>query len=131
MSELGRRFDYVIVDAPPLLPVTDGAILARMTDGALLVVRAGTTRTDQLRQAATALASVEARVLGAVLNMMPKGGAGGYGYGYGYGYGSYEADKRKTRLSDDDARRATQAESNKSSARSGEATPSSGVLPRL
>lgn len=79
-------YDVVIVDAPPLLPVTDGALLSAQGDGALLVVRCNKTTKDQLAEARDRLASVDARVLGCLLNMAPERGTGGYGYGYGYGY---------------------------------------------
>ncbi len=102
LSELRSRFVVVIIDAPPLLPVTDAAILATMTDGAVLVVRAGHTRREQLRQAAGALDAVGGKILGSVLNMVPARGPDA-GYGYGYGYGSYESDSTKTRLSTQDA----------------------------
>lgn len=104
LKQLERDFDIVIVDAPPLLPVTDGALLSTMTDGAVLSVRAGVTRKEQLRRAAEALEAVDAKILGIVLNMVPKGSVdAAYGYGYGYGYGGYEADKNKPQMSDEDA----------------------------
>lgn len=104
LQQLTTDFDMVIIDAPPLLPVTDAAILATMTDGAVLNVHAAATRKDQLRTAAEALQAVDANVLGAVLTMVPRRGAGsGYGYGYGYGYGGYGADLDKPQLSAEDA----------------------------
>ena len=88
-----KRFDITIVDAPPLLPVTDAALLASQADGALLVVRHGKTTRDQVRASRDRLNAVEARALGVVLNMVPmKGKQYGYGYGYGYGYAP-EADR--------------------------------------
>lgn len=94
LDELRSTHDYVIIDAPPLLPVTDGAVLAVLADGVVLVTRYGRTRREQLRAAATMVRVIDVRVLGTVLNMIPtKGGGGDYGYGYGYGYGySYEPD---------------------------------------
>ncbi|RJS45416.1 polysaccharide biosynthesis tyrosine autokinase [Nocardioides cavernaquae] len=80
-------YDVIVIDAPPLLPVTDAALLASMTDGALLVVRHSRTTRDQLRGAHDRLESVGADTLGVVFNMVPKKGGGAYGYGYGYGYG--------------------------------------------
>jgi capsular exopolysaccharide synthesis family protein len=80
-----QRYDMVIIDAPPLLPVTDGALIATASDGALLVVRHGRTTIDQLAQARDRLVQVDARVVGTVLNMVPgRGRNSGYGYGYGY-----------------------------------------------
>ncbi|GHJ58680.1 chromosome partitioning protein [Nocardioides sp. OK12] len=82
-----ERFDTVIIDAPPLLPVTDAALLGVHADGAIVVVAHGKTTKDQLAQAADRLAQVDASLVGVVLNMAPaKRRAGGYGYGYGYGY---------------------------------------------
>ena len=87
LGELRRHFDVIIIDAPPLLPVTDAALLTSQSDGALLVVRHGKTTRDQLRHAVERIEAVGGRTLGVVLNMIPtRGGGDGYGYGYGYGY---------------------------------------------
>lgn len=95
IAELDRSFDVVLFDAPPLLPVTDAAILARNVGGAIVVAAAGRTHRGQLKGAMAALANVDAPVSGIVLTMLPtKGrdayGYGRYGYGYGYGYASDE-----------------------------------------
>jgi capsular exopolysaccharide synthesis family protein len=90
LQELRERFDIVVVDAAPLLPVADGAIVASVTDGAILIARHGKTTRDQAAAAAEALQRVGARTLGVVLNFAPNR-RGGYGYGYGYGY--YQADE--------------------------------------
>lgn len=98
LGELDRRADVVLIDAPPLLPVTDAALLARMSDGAVLVVRHGETTVDQLRQAVGSLAKVDARLLGTVLTMAPAKGPDAYTYGYGYGYGyAVEGGRRRAR----------------------------------
>jgi capsular exopolysaccharide synthesis family protein len=68
------RYDVVIIDAPPLLPVTDAALLAAQSDGALVVVRHGRTTKEQLREAVDRLRAVGGRPLGAVLNMVPARG---------------------------------------------------------
>lgn len=87
LKQIRDRYDMVIIDAPPLLPVTDAALLASQADGALLVARYGKTTKDQLAQAVERLNQVDARPIGVVLNMVPnKRRAYGYGYGYGYGY---------------------------------------------
>ncbi len=87
LRQLQQRFDVVLIDAPPLLPVTDAAVLTRICDGAVLVVRFGKTKREQVEQAVEALRNVDARLLGSVLNMSPSRGpeAGGY-YTYGGGY---------------------------------------------
>jgi capsular exopolysaccharide synthesis family protein len=86
LGDLERRADVVLVDAPPLLPVTDAAILARMADGAVLVVRHGSTTADQVDTAVGNLTKVDARLLGTVLNMAPAKGPDAQTYGYGYDY---------------------------------------------
>lgn len=80
----------VIVDAPPLLPVTDAAILAAKYDGCVLVVTAGQTTRDELAKALGNLAKVNGPVLGAVLNRVPTTGpeASYYGF-YGKSYYAY------------------------------------------
>src|SRR5919199_692578 len=85
LKVLAARYDYVIVDTPPLLPVTDAAVLATLTDGALLITRHNKTNRDDIERAAHSLEAVNARLLGTVLNAIPQR-ARGYGYGYGYGY---------------------------------------------
>ncbi len=91
LEELRESHDYVVIDAPPLLPVTDAAVLAVLADGVVLITRWGQTKREQLRAAAAMVRVIDVRVLGTVLNMIPARGGGGYGYGYGYGY-SYEPD---------------------------------------
>lgn len=87
IDELRADHDFVLIDAPPLLPVTDAAIIASKVDGAILVVRHGETTHDQLRGAAERLAAVDGRLIAAIVNMTPTNkSSAGYGYGYGYGY---------------------------------------------
>lgn len=69
----------VIFDSPPLVPVTDAAVLARATQGALVVTRVGSTHTDQLDTAIESLRNVDARILGVVANRV-KNAKGRYGY---------------------------------------------------
>ncbi len=76
----------VLIDAPPLLPVTDAAVLTTNCDGALIVVSSGRTLDTQLGTALDHLATVEARPLGVVLNRIsPRDSASGY-YDQYYGY---------------------------------------------
>ncbi|RGA00541.1 polysaccharide biosynthesis tyrosine autokinase [Microbispora triticiradicis] len=90
LAQLTEEYDMVIIDAPPLLPVTDAAALGAICDGALLVVRHGKTRREQVLRAAELLSSINARLVGTVLNFVPAKHGSYYGYGYGYGYG-YDA----------------------------------------
>jgi len=94
ISELREANDYVVIDSSPLLPVTDGAVLGALSDGVVLVARHGVAKKEQLRQSVQMLGSVDAHLLGVVLNMVPAKSGMAYGYGYGYGYGyDYVADK--------------------------------------
>lgn len=88
LDKLRGESDYVLIDAPPLLPVADSSGLAVYTDGVLLSVRYGSTRKDQLKQAATVLRRVGARPLGVILNIVPPKADMATAYGYGYGYES-------------------------------------------
>jgi receptor protein-tyrosine kinase len=106
MSELldaaRARYDVVIIDGPPLLPVTDAALLATRADGTLIVVRHGKTTKEQISQLADRLAQVDASAVGVVLNMVStRSSQTGYGYGYGYapvgGESSKDARKRRRR----------------------------------
>jgi capsular exopolysaccharide synthesis family protein len=107
LGKLATMFDSVIIDAPPLLPVADAAILASDADGAILVVRHGRTTKDQLRQATARLHAVGGRVFGVVTNMTPRRRTRTYGYGDGaYGYGSAPAPTLRLRRTDRNQTRA-------------------------
>ena len=87
IESLKKSFDIIIIDTPPLLPVTDAAVAAVFADGAIVIVRHGKTTRHQLTQALRALDAVEAKILGTVLNMAPvkgvdayRSGASGYYY---------------------------------------------------
>jgi non-specific protein-tyrosine kinase len=89
IKRLEARFDLILIDAPPLLPVTDAAVLSAVTSGALLIARHGSTKREQLARSAEALIDgVGARILGTVINMTPKRGPDAYYYGYAYSYSS-------------------------------------------
>ena len=82
IAELVTRYDVVLVDTAPLLPVTDGAVLARLVGGAVAVAGVGTVHKPQFTAALEALEAVSARVLGVVVNRVPAKGTGSYAYGY-------------------------------------------------
>lgn len=75
----------VLIDSPPLLPVTDALVLARQVDATLVVSAAGSTRRKELSRAIEMLRQVDAEIGGLVLNGVTSQSAYGYGYGYGYG----------------------------------------------
>ena len=91
LALLESQFDYLIVDAPPILAVTDAALIAKDVGGALMVVASGTSRKEGLREALGMMNSADARVLGIVLTMVPSKGPYGYSY-YRYDYSSQTAD---------------------------------------
>ncbi len=80
----------VVLDAPPLLPVTDAAVLTANADGALLVISAGTTIDSELATALDHLSDVNGRALGVILNKVPRKGANSGSYA-GYYAGDYQA----------------------------------------
>lgn len=68
VEEMYREFDIVLFDSPPLLAVTDAQILANRCDGTILVVRSTKSDKDEMKKAKELLDSVNANLLGAVLN---------------------------------------------------------------
>ena len=92
-AALRENFDLVLVDSPPVLPVTDAMVLSTYADGTLVVVAAGQTRQAALHRTAERFAQAKAPLVGIVLNQVTKENGYGYGYGYGYeyrsSYGSY------------------------------------------
>ncbi len=86
IRKLEERYEYVLFDAAPLLPVTDAAVLSTYASGTIIVVAAGRTRKAQLRGTLMALLNVETKPVGFVITMLPTKGPDAYSYGYGYGY---------------------------------------------
>jgi capsular exopolysaccharide synthesis family protein len=84
---LENTFDAVIIDAPPLLPVTDAAVLAQQVGGVVLVVGSQKVRSNDLEKSLAALEMVDADLLGIVLNRLPGKGPDAYAYSY-YSYDS-------------------------------------------
>lgn len=85
IQALGNSFDYVLIDAPPLLLVTDAAVVSRLTSGALLVAASGSTRKPQFAAAIEKLNTIGSRIFGVVVSKMPPKGPDSYGYGaYSY-----------------------------------------------
>ncbi len=91
LQELSCRFDYVIIDSPPVLPVTDSVILSRFVDGVVLVVKGGDTPAQVALDAKTRLRDVGAKLLGAVLNNVDLSG-NDYHYYNKYYYSYYAKD---------------------------------------
>jgi non-specific protein-tyrosine kinase len=80
LAELAAEADYVIIDSPPVLAVTDAALWASKTDGVVLLLHAGSTKRDHAQRAKSVLEKVQARLIGAVLlNAERDGLVEGYG----------------------------------------------------
>lgn len=91
LESLSNTYDMVLIDTPPLLPVTDAAVLSRITGGALVVVGANSVTRQQLGESMRALETVGARVLGLVVNRLTHKKGQGYAY---YDYAPLDADKK-------------------------------------
>ena len=109
-AELRRHFDFIVLDSPPAISVADSMILAAHADGVMLVVHGGVTTRETLKHTTKLMNSVNARILGIVLNNVDVRSVdykyyysnyyGDYyrhmldGQGYGYGYGSEDREAR-------------------------------------
>jgi len=93
ISELAKDA-MVIIDAPPLLPVTDAAVLTRSADGAIIVVTHGGTLDSELQASLNHISTVHGRTLGIVFNRMRRSASGGY-YGGDYYRYEYKAEGRR------------------------------------
>ncbi|WP_104162773.1 polysaccharide biosynthesis tyrosine autokinase [Cryobacterium sp. N22] len=87
LAALTEEFDIVLIDAPPLLLVTDAAVLSKLCGGAIMVVASGRTKRNELSAAVKALERAGSRLVGMVITMLPTKGPDSYGYGQ-YSYGS-------------------------------------------
>jgi capsular exopolysaccharide synthesis family protein len=94
LAQMGRDYDRVVIDSPPVSAVSDATIISTQVDGTILVVKASRTTRQQLRHSFRVLADVNARVLGAVLNHVDTSAHqyAGYYYAYGYVYGEKPSD---------------------------------------
>lgn len=84
LTELSQRYDMVLLDSPPMLPVTDATVLTRIADGALLVVGAGRAHRGQVEESLSTLSTAGARLFGVVLNKIARRDAMPYVYENGY-----------------------------------------------
>ncbi|MDN4646389.1 polysaccharide biosynthesis tyrosine autokinase [Arthrobacter sp. PsM3] len=82
IAQLELAFDTVVIDAPPLLPVTDAAVLSQNVGGVVLIVGSNKLRNQDLQKSINALSMVGANLLGIVLNRLPAKGPDAYAYSY-------------------------------------------------
>ncbi|MCH9008302.1 polysaccharide biosynthesis tyrosine autokinase [candidate division KSB1 bacterium] len=98
--EVGERYDLCLFDTPPLVAVTDAAVLAKELGGVLLVIRSGVTQRDALVRGVELLHNVKARILGAVLNGVNRENSyGSYYYYQQYYYDNDQAEKKRKKKS--------------------------------
>jgi non-specific protein-tyrosine kinase len=96
LETLAKVADTVVVDAPPLLPVADSAVLAGYAHATILVVTAQSTTRRSLRRSLEMLAQVNAPLEGILFNGV--GSEGSYGTGYGYYYGADDSGRANSRI---------------------------------
>jgi len=100
VEKASAECDMLILDAPPVLPVTDSVVLSRLADGIVIVLSYGKTTNEMALQAKESLKKVGANILGAVINNIPERehSHNGHGYYYGYAEDSKTKNRRKPRL---------------------------------
>ena len=82
------EYDFIIIDSPPVQPVSDTLLLAQAVDYNFFIIRSEQTKTGSLMSSVKKIKNVGAKIDGIILNDVDTT-SGGYGYGYGYGYGGY------------------------------------------
>lgn len=94
LNQLREQFDYVLVDSPPIIAVTDAAVLSSRVDGVVIVLDAGTVHPEMAQRAKNLMLSAHANLLGVVLNRIEVEEAQGYYYYY-YGDGNEKRQDRR------------------------------------
>ncbi len=97
LADFATQTDIIVIDSPPLLPVTDAAVLAAKADGVVLVTALNETRRDATLRARAILEGTSARVLGVVVNKSPTSGSAGYYYADYYGRDGHSTERRRRR----------------------------------
>lgn len=97
LDEFKNDYDYVLIDAPPVVVVTDGALLASICDGTILVIGCGEVIVEGAVKARDLLVNVKANIIGTVLNKCKDTKIGSYYYKYSYYYGN-DYDEKKRRI---------------------------------
>lgn len=86
LESLKETYDYIIIDTPPIIMVTDAQILSKYADGCLLVIASGEADKNAAIKAKELLENVDAKILGVVLNKLDTKRKGYYGHYYNYYY---------------------------------------------
>jgi receptor protein-tyrosine kinase len=87
LAYLRSDYDFVVIDTPPLVAVSDAFPLLSRVDGVVIVARVGRNRRDIAGQLHKTLTAADAALLGVIANGVKVRARGAYGYGYGYAYG--------------------------------------------
>ncbi len=95
LQEAAEAYDYVFLDMPPVLAVTDAALMSSQVDGTVLVLGSGDISPDEGKQAQSVLEKVHANILGVILNKVPQHHKSGYYYYYYYDEDHHKKRKRR------------------------------------
>ena len=95
LQEAAEMYDYVFLDMPPVLAVTDAVLMSSQTDGTILVLGSGDISPDEGKQAKELLEKVHANILGVILNKVPQHHKSGYYYYYYYDENHNKKRKRR------------------------------------
>ena len=88
ISNVKDQYDYIIIDCPPVLEISDYIHISTTSDGVILCVAFGQTKKGQVKEAVKLLKQANIKILGTVYTFVDsKAASGRYGYSYGYGYG--------------------------------------------
>ncbi len=97
LANLRATADFVIIDSPPIVPVTDAVVLSSRVDAVIMIVQVGKTRRRHLGKAADFLEQADAPMIGAVMNGAGRHAKYGYYERYGYGYSRNSRKAKKYR----------------------------------
>lgn len=95
IQNLEQYFDLVVIDTPPVLPVSDALVMGVNAGGVVLVARMGETKRGALKRAVQTVQKVDANLLGIVANAVVLREEKAYGNGYGYAYGKYTSNRKE------------------------------------
>ncbi len=87
LKQAGESYDYVLIDLPPVLPVTDAAVMSAKIDGMILVIGSGDVTPEEGKRTKEQLEQAGAHMIGVILNKVPVQHNRGYNYYYYYHYG--------------------------------------------
>lgn len=95
LQEAAEAYDYVFLDMPPVLAVTDAALMSSRVDGTVIILGSGDISPDEGKQAKELLEKVHANILGVILNKVPQHHKSGYYYYYYYDENHNKKRKRR------------------------------------